>query len=96
MPRKNKAIFQLRKPKVTHAAKKQSDIPAVQAQGHPCREKVKRYSGSASPRSRMPRKSKAIFLLRKHKVTHAAKKQSDISAPQAQGHPYREDKRLTE
>ena len=38
----------------------------------------------------MPRKSKAIFLLRKHKVTHTAKKQSDISAPQAQGHPCRE------
>ena len=31
-------------------------------------------------------KSKAIFRLRKAKVTHAAKKFSDISAPEGQGH----------
>ncbi|SDL24028.1 hypothetical protein SAMN04487833_1154 [Sarcina sp. DSM 11001] len=78
MPKNNKAIFHLRKPKVTHAAKKQSDIPVPQAQGHACREKVKRYSVSASPRSPISQKTKAIFRLRKPKVTHIAKKQSDI------------------
>ena len=36
MTGKSKAIFRLQKPKVTYPAKKQSDIPAPQAQGHLC------------------------------------------------------------
>ena len=53
---------------------KQSHILHLQLRGHAYRKITKRYSISASPRSRMPRKSKAIFRLRKHKVTHASKK----------------------
>ena len=85
---KSKAIFRLRKPEVTHSTKKQSDISAPQTQGHPCHEKAKRYFDYACTRSPIPRKSKAIFRLRKNKVTHSTKKQSDIPAPQTQGHPF--------
>ena len=88
MLRKSKAIFQLRRYKITHSTKKQSDIPAPQAQDHPFHGKGKRYFDYTCTRSPIPQKSKAIFRLHMHKVTRAAKKQSDISAPQAQDHPF--------
>ena len=50
-----------------------------------------RYFGSESTRSPMPGKSKAIFRLQKPKVTYPAKKQSDIPAPETQGHLFLRD-----